>query len=70
MKSTNNIVASRIFARTPRIRQIVKICDIVDLFLRKPFCFFLSMFSILGSMQLCCRELYILAAMGVRVIPR
>ena len=32
-KSTNNIVASRFFALTPsRIRQIVKICDVVDLF--------------------------------------
>ena len=39
-KSTNNIVASRFFARTPsRIQQIVKICDVVDLFLRKPFWF-------------------------------
>ena len=37
-KSTNNIVASRSFGRTPsRIRRIVKICDVVDCFLRKPF---------------------------------
>ena len=52
VKSTNNIVASRFFARTPsRIRWIVKICDVVDLFLRKPFWFFPSMFLILGSMR-------------------
>ena len=58
-------------ARTPsRIRRIVKICDVVDRFLRNPFCFFLSIFSILGSMQLHSRALYILAAMDVRVIPR
>ena len=43
VKSTNNIVASwGFFAHTPsRIRQIVKICDVVDLFLQEPFCFFL-----------------------------
>ena len=35
------------FARTPRIRRIVKIYDIVDQFLRKPFWFFLSIFSVL-----------------------
>ena len=41
------------FAHTPsRIRRLVKICDVVDLFLRKPFWFFLNMWSILGSMQL------------------
>ena len=60
-----------IITRTPsRIQWIVKICDIVDLFLQKPFCFFLSMFSILSSMQLRSRALCILAAMDVRVIPR
>ena len=70
-KSTNNIVASRFFAyTTSRIRRIVKICDVVDLFLRKPFWFFLSIFSILGSMRLRCRALYISAAMDVRIIPR
>ena len=70
-KSTNNMVACRFFARTPsRILQIVKICDVVDLFLRKPFWFFLSLLSILGSMQLRSRVLYILAAMDVSVIPR
>ena len=38
------------FARTPsRIRRIVKICDVVDRFFRKPFWFFLSIFSILVS---------------------
>ena len=70
-KSTNSIVASRFFARTsPTIRRIVKICDVVDLFARKPFWFFLSMFSILGSMRFCCRTLYILASMDVRVLTR
>ena len=43
---------------------------IVDLFLRKPFWFFLSIFSILGSMWLHSRALYILATMDVRVIPQ
>ena len=70
VKSTNNIVASRFFVCTPsRILQIVKICDVVDIFLWKPFWFFLSMLSILGSMWLCSRALYILAAMNVSVIP-
>ena len=70
-KSTNNIVAPRFFARTTsRIRRIVKICDVVDLFLRKPFWFFLSMFSMMVSMRLRSRALYILAAMEIRVITR
>ena len=70
-KSTNNIVASRFFANTPsRIRRIVKICDVADRFLRKPFWFFRSIFSISGSMRLLSRALYILAALDVRVIPR
>ena len=51
--STNNIVATRFSAYTPsRIRLMVKICDIVDLFLWKLFWFFLSMPSILGSIRL------------------
>ena len=58
------------FSRTPRIRRIVKICDAVDRFLRKPFWFFLNIFSILGSMRLRSRAWYILAAMDVRVIHR
>ena len=71
VKSTNNIVACRLFARTrSRIRRIVKICDVVNVFLRKPFWFFLSMLSILGSMRLRSRSLYILAAIDVSVIPR
>ena len=71
VKSTNSIVVSRFFARMPsRILRIVNICEVVDLFLQKPFWFFLRMLSILGSMQFCCRELYILAAMDVSVIPR
>ena len=57
-KSTNNIVASSFFACIPsRIQRIVKICDVVDRFLRKPFWFFLSIFSILGSMWLHSRAL-------------
>ena len=65
-----NNVASRHFARSPSIRRIIKICDVVDRFLRKLFWFFLSIFSILGSMRLHRRALHILAAMDVRVIPR
>ena len=58
MEFTNNRVASRFFVRTPsRIRRIVKICHVVNRFHRKPFWFFLSIFSILGSMQLRCRAL-------------
>ena len=52
------------------LRQIVKICEVVDQFIWKLFWFSLSIFSILGSMQLRSRALYILAAMGVRVILR
>ena len=43
-KSTGNILAWRFFARTPRIRQIVKICDVLDRFLQNPFWFFLYMY--------------------------
>ena len=43
VKSTNINVACRFFARTPsRILRMVNICEVVDLFLRKPFWFFLS----------------------------
>ena len=59
-----------IYYSPSRTRRIVKICDVVDLFLRKPFWFFLSIFSILGSMRLRRRALYILTAMDIRVIPR
>ncbi len=45
---------------------VVKIYDVVDLFLRKPFWFF----STLGSMRLRSRTSYIFAAMDVRVIPQ
>ena len=52
VKSTNSNVACRFFARTPsRILRMVNICEVVDLFLRKPFWFFLRMLSILGSMR-------------------
>ena len=68
-KSTNNSVASRIFARTPfNIRGIVKICDVVDRFLWKPFWFFLSIYLISGSMLLRSRTLKIFAAIEVRVL--
>ena len=52
VKLTNSNVACMFFARTPsRILRVVNICEVVDLFLRKPFWFFLSMMSILGSMR-------------------
>ena len=71
VKSTNINVASRFFARTPsRILRMVNICEVVDLLLRKPFRFFLSMLSIYGSMLFRSRALYILAAMDVSVMPR
>ena len=53
----NNIVASRFFARTSRIRRIVKICDVVDRFLPKPFWLLLNIFSILGPLRLRSRAL-------------
>ena len=71
VKSTNNIVTRRYFASTPfRILLIVNICEVVNLFLRKPFWFFQRMLSILGSIRLRSRALYILAAMDINVIPR
>ena len=71
VKSTNIIVTCRFFAHTPsRILWIVNICEVVDLFLWKPFWFFQRMLSILGSMQFCSGTLYILTAMDVSVIPR
>ena len=46
------------FARTPsKIRQIVRICDVLDRFLRKPISFFQRTFSISGSMRLSSRTL-------------
>ena len=61
-KLTNDIVVSRFFIHTPsRIQWVVKICEVVDLFLRKPF-----WFSIFGSIQLHSRALYILVTMDVR----
>ena len=51
VKSINSNVACRFFVRMPsRILRMVNICEVVDLFLRKPFWFFLRMLSILGSM--------------------
>ena len=49
---------------------MINICEVVDLFLQKPFWFFLRMLSILGSMRFHSRALQILAAMDVSVIPR
>ena len=44
-KSTNNNVASRFIAHTTlMIRQIVRICEVVDWFLQKPFWFFIRIF--------------------------
>ena len=58
------------FSQIPsKIRRIVRICDI-DRFLRKPFSYFLKIFSVFGLMQLSSRSLKILAAMEIRVIPR
>ena len=68
VKLTNDIAACRFFARTPsKIRRIVKICYVMDLFFRKPFWFFLSMLLILGSMRFRGWELYILAATVVSI---
>ena len=36
-KSTNNNVASIFFAHTPMIQRLVRNCEVVDRFLRKPF---------------------------------
>ena len=42
LKSTNSNVPGMFFVRTPsRILRMVNICEVVDLFLRKPFWFFL-----------------------------
>ena len=71
VKSTNSIVASRFFAHTPlRIVRIVNICEVVNLFLWKPFWFLQRMLLILCSMRFRSRALYILAAMDVSVIPQ
>ena len=51
------------------LQEFVKVCDVMDLFLRKPFWLFLRIFSILGSMWLRSRALYILATMNVSDIP-
>ena len=40
------------FSQTPKIRRMVQICDVVGQFFRKPFWFFLRIFSISGSMRL------------------
>ena len=58
------------FARTPKIRRIFRICNVVDRCIWKPFWLFLRILSISGSMQLSSRALYIFPAMEERVIPR
>ena len=61
-KSTKKSLVSRFFARSPSIiRRIIKICDVVDQFLWKPFWFFQRFFSISNSIPLSSRTLYILA---------
>ena len=71
VKSTNSIFTRGFFAHTPsRILRIVNICEVMDLFLRNPFWFFLRMWSILGSLRFRSRALYMLAAMDVSVIPQ
>ena len=60
VKSTNINVACRSFARTPsRNLWMVNIFEVMDLFLRKPFWFFLRMLSILASMRFRSRALNI-----------
>ena len=67
VKSTNNIVASRFFARTPRIRRIVKICEVVDRFLRKPFGLFLSIVTWSPTER---REIRLLLFLRIRINSR
>ena len=70
-RSRQIILLPQFFAHTPsRIRRIIKICSVVDLFHWKPFWFILSILSILGSMRLRSRALYILVAMYISVIPQ
>ena len=58
VKLTNSNVACRFFARMPsRILRMVNICEVVHLFLWKPFWFFLRMLSILCSMRFHSRAL-------------
>ena len=58
VKSTNSNFVCRFFPRTPStILRMVNICEVVDLFLRKPFWFFLRMLSIWGSMRFRSRAL-------------
>ena len=63
VKLTNSNVTCRFFARTPsRILRMVNICEVVDLFLWKPFWFFLRLLLILGSMQFRSRAKYFLTS--------
>ena len=61
-KSTNNSVASRFFARTPRIQRIVNIGDVGDRFFPKAIFILLKYFLNCGF--------YAVAAIDVRVITR
>ena len=52
-KSTNSSVALRFFALTSSMMQrIVRIYEVMDRFLRKPFCYFQRIFSILSWIRL------------------
>ena len=51
------------------IRRLVKNCDVADRFLRKPFWFFLKVFSTLVRIRLKSWALLTLAAIAVRIIP-
>ena len=57
------------FARTPMIRWIVRIYDVVERFLRNPFWFFLWIFSISGWIRLRSWTWLTLAAIAARVMP-
>ena len=58
VKSTKSSVACMFFTSIPsNILRMVNICEVVDLFLRKPFWFFQRMLSILGSMRFRSRAL-------------
>ena len=55
-KSSNRSVDFRFFTQTPsKIQRIVRICDVVDQFLRKPFWFFSRIFSISDTIWLSSR---------------
>ena len=68
--STYNSVASRFFVQTPSmIVRIVRICNVLDRFLRKTFWFFQRIFSISRSIRLRSKVPKTLADIEIRVIP-